>query len=489
MSEVTQFLPILLLILMPLQSEPPSEEALEWFRKADELIGTPKEYSQEQVDYLLKAIELAPDLAPAHYNLAIIYRHQGRFDEAVAHCDRLIEISPEDARGYAFKARLLLEIGETGTVLPLLEKAVEMDPDDYIAWSDLGRAAYLERRYERAAEAFARVVESNPAPDAYFDLALAQQSLEQFDEAVENYQRYLAHHPESFEAHYYLGLIYRLRSDDKKALEHWLEAERHQPDDPDLARELGSLYLEMGNRAEAEKRLNQLEAKSPQVLANLGILAKEEGRFPEAARLLRSSLMEDPRKGLVWGHLGDVLAALDQHEEAEAAYRKAIELDPSDFDSTLNLGSLLANQGREDESRGLLERSVELRPDSGEPHFTLGIVLERIGRSASAREHYQKALDKGFDSARLRFRLAVLESRAGRRDEAMTHLAACFAREPEKYVPIVFQDLRAVTGDFDSIRYTGAFKELMDRYQEYWTLGEEPSPASPASPAPPTSRP
>ncbi len=130
--------------------------------------------------------------------------------------------------------------------------------------------------------------------------------------------------------------------------------------------------------------------------------------------------------------------------------------------------SLLANLGKLEESRRLLAQAVQLKPESGEAHFNLGIVLERQSDSDAAFEHYLKALECGFDQARLHFRLAVLYSRRQDHRNALDHLAAAFQRDPAKLVPLVYDSLRAVSGDFDAIRYTPEFNALMEQYRQYW---------------------
>ena len=45
------------------------QEAMVWFKKAEEMIGTPEENSDEQAALFLKAIQIKPDFVEAHFNL------------------------------------------------------------------------------------------------------------------------------------------------------------------------------------------------------------------------------------------------------------------------------------------------------------------------------------------------------------------------------------------------------------------------------------
>jgi hypothetical protein len=48
------------------------QEAMAWFKKAEAMIGTPKENSQEQADLFKKALGIKPDFIEAHFNLGLI---------------------------------------------------------------------------------------------------------------------------------------------------------------------------------------------------------------------------------------------------------------------------------------------------------------------------------------------------------------------------------------------------------------------------------
>lgn len=465
--------PILLLLLLQGVSaqstaEPPAE-AMEWFRKADDLIGTPDEGSETQIGYLRRTVELAPDFAPAHFNLALILRRQGRLDEAIRHCDELIRIEPGDVRGWWFKGGILLEQGRYEEARPILSQAALLAPEDYRVGDEWAEASYRSGNFADAVEAWERILDRHPEPaEILFNIGLAWQRLGQLDAAAARYREHLASRPGNFQGRFLLGLVLRQQGKLEEARAEWLKAEQLEPDNPELLQALGDLYLDLEQPDEARRRLDRM-VKVPAVSrANLGIAAKQSGDFGEAARLFRGVLDEDPDNALVWAHLGDTLAALDRFPEAADAYARAIALDPGDFDSHLNLGVLRANLGAPEEAARLLSRAVELQPGSGEAHFNLGIVQERLEQPQSAFEHYLKSLQLGYDAARLHFRVAVLYARSSDREKALEHLAKAFERDPSNLVPLVFDSLRAVTGDFDGIRYTREFNELMERHRRYW---------------------
>jgi len=273
-----------LLLLLGVAQDPPPD-AVEAFQKGESLIGTPQEFSDQQVEFFLKATELFPAFDAAQYNLAVVYRHRGELEKALTHARKLIEINPSDDRGYGFTGRLLLEMNRPVEAAPVLEKAVQLAPDNDYYWSDLADLYYRNEQFEKAVDALQHVLELKPlATEVYFNIALAQQNLGQTGKAINSYQKFLASEPGNFRGHFNLGLLYQKQGDRENALEQFLLAERMEPDNPDLAQALGNLYLDQGQLESARARLERAGGDRPQNLANLGVVAKRAGRPREAPR-------------------------------------------------------------------------------------------------------------------------------------------------------------------------------------------------------------
>jgi protein O-GlcNAc transferase len=78
-------------------------------------------------------------------------------------------------------------------------------------------------------------------------------------------------------------------------------------------------------------------------------------------------------------NLGNLLADAQRKQEAEAEYRKALQVEPSDADARYNLSLLLEEEDRLPEALRELRRTAELAGDDREVLQTLARVLERAG--------------------------------------------------------------------------------------------------------------
>jgi tetratricopeptide (TPR) repeat protein len=102
-----------------------------------------------------------------------------------------------------------------------------------------------------------------------------------------------------------------------------------------LWNELGSIYYNTGAYADAIhafERAIELDRSYAWSYSNLASLYSRQGRYEEALPLYKKELSlvrEAKDKALLWNRMGDTYRRLDQHDQAAAAYRKAMELDPN----------------------------------------------------------------------------------------------------------------------------------------------------------------
>lgn len=118
------------------------------------------------------------------------------------------------------------------------------------------------------------------------------------------------------------------------------------------------------------------------------------GRPAEAVPLYRDLLEDDPGSALLWTNLGNAEAGRGEAALAEAAYRRALELDPANADALNNLAWLLLEQGdRLAEAEELARRAVAAGgPDPYLALDTLGRTLRARGRCREAIEVLTQAL-------------------------------------------------------------------------------------------------
>lgn len=86
-------------------------------------------------------------------------------------------------------------------------------------------------------------------------------------------------------------------------------------------------------------------------------------------------------------------AAEQNRANAEAAFRRVIQIDPNFAEAYANLGSILANQNKLAEALPNFETAIRLKPNVPEFHYMLGQVLYAQNKRADAVESVKKARD------------------------------------------------------------------------------------------------
>jgi tetratricopeptide (TPR) repeat protein len=101
------------------------------------------------------ALALNPELPFAHYAMAIVSIAQRRFQVAEQHLNAALALEPGNPSLLRALAQLYGLWNRRGKVLPLLEKAREIDPNDADTWAALAEHQ-RDRRDFKQAEALAR---------------------------------------------------------------------------------------------------------------------------------------------------------------------------------------------------------------------------------------------------------------------------------------------------------------------------------------------
>jgi Flp pilus assembly protein TadD len=178
-----------------------------------------------------------------------------------------------------------------------------------------GQAAAPPDVTAKLKETFAKAVEAGKAG--------------QLDQAEALYKDVLAAAPNAPEVHFNLGVIYRRRKDWPSAEAEFKKAVELQPDHSGNYAALAAMYEASG---QMDKAMDVLTQASPRF--------EQDGRFQF--------------------QLGVACMNAGRQEEAAAAFRKAVELDPSNPEGYFYLGTLAVSRNQIAEAISSLEKYVAL---------------------------------------------------------------------------------------------------------------------------------
>jgi len=121
----------------------------------------------------------------------------------------------------------------------------------------------------------------------------------------------------------------------------------------------------------------------------------KQGDRVGAAAALREAIAIEPGVAAWHCDLAVLCQTSGQIDEAEAAYRRAVECDSALRQAWYNLGCLLNDQDREAEALECFHQAVRLAPDYAAAHHNLAQSLFNLGNTDEAIAHYRRAVALG----------------------------------------------------------------------------------------------
>lgn len=213
----------------------------------------------------------------------------------------------------------LLAAGRADEAVPVLKSIVESDPEITDAWAQLGKAYEQLGRYQKALASYQEAIRRSPSAAPKFALAIAS--------------------------------IYLYLNDMTKAESHAKAGRSADPQMADLV--LGVVALERGDFADAEAKARSAMTARLYKDSAIVLLARsrvKQGRPDEAVRMLDELQADIAQRGAQLPPLmefvrGDALMRLGRVEEAEAAFRREIELFPRDTEAYASLAAVYLSKG------------------------------------------------------------------------------------------------------------------------------------------------
>ena len=145
---------------------------------------------------------------------------------------------------------------------------------------------------------------------------------------------------------------------------------------------------------------------------------------PLAALMDPAPVIEDSSAAQYFAAASILDGSPDNFDEAAAAYRRALEIDPYLVPALINLANIHYSRDEIAEAQALYERAIALEPDVFEAHFNLGNIFHDLGRYREAQGCYRDALKLNATYADAHFYLAVTLEKNGQSQEARAHWKA-----------------------------------------------------------------
>jgi len=370
--------------------------------------------------------EMWVDVADVDVNMGVVYRHLGRYEEALG--------KYEEARRVYVAHKMWVDVAD-------------VDVNMGVVYDKLGRYEEALERFEEARRVFVEhemwvdvaEVDVNMG-NVYAQLGRYEEALERFEEARRVFVKYemwvtVAHVDVN------MGVVYDELGRYEEALGKYEEARRVYVeremwvDVAEVDGNMGVVYAELGRYEEALERFEEARrvfvehdiwVDVADVDMNMGVVYHSLGRYEEALERFEEARRVyvahemwvdvagvDVNMGVVYDKLGRYEEALRQYEEARRVYvEREMWVKVADVD--VNMGNVYAQLGRYEEALGKYEEALQIwdsiPPPPGMSYSYPAqrwILYKNRGLAYEALHQWEEAL------ASYREALAVIESIRG----------------------------------------------------------------------------
>lgn len=364
-----------------------------------------------------------PDRCLLHRSIAL--QLGGTGEVALQEVETAIQLKPDSGPLYTLKAWLLLRRGAPDDAVMLLEQA---------RLSDVGREGFyhlarhllaLDRENsELALEALEKAIEPLPR-DPYVQLVAARfyWSQAQLEKAVAAFRRALE-----------AGAARR------EGAELWAEF---------------AMALDASGKTEeaiaAFREGSDLEPGNASLARHLASLLRGTGRYDEALEILARAARARPERPELFVAWGDAAARMWRTEQAEQAYRLALEAEETP-EARVGLARMLDRRGRLQRAQKMLEELLTRHPHHGDARVALGNVLARRGQTKRTVETLQQAARESDSEATARIALSQHYRRTGEHKEAIHQAQIALAADTSPAGYAALARAFVASGDFDNAR-------------------------------------
>jgi tetratricopeptide (TPR) repeat protein len=122
-------------------------------------------------------------------------------------------------------------------------------------------------------------------------------------------------------------------------------------------------------------------------------LDEEPSTMSEAEALYRRALELDPWLAIAYTNLGNICFRRNDEEQAEALYRRALEIEGTQPEAQYNLGYVMLERGRAADAIDFFRGAIESDPRFADAYFNLAMAYEQIGDPSKARPCWRKYLE------------------------------------------------------------------------------------------------
>jgi len=396
---------------------------------------------------------------------------KNRLDEATKLNDPILKASPRDVDSLVYRGQIQLRQGNAGGAVESLQDALRNDPNNAVAHYQLGIAFDQQHDDKRAESEWHEAVRLKPdMPDAQEALARVQLRRGDTEGLLQTAQQLISAKPPAADGFLLRAVVEVSRQKFTDAESDLRKAMELAPASPAPYIQMGAMRLSQKQFGEAEKFYQQALEKDPSSAEGLrGLMAAyiQDKQVEKALAAANEQIAKSPNNSSFYDLLGTVLfESRKDTKGAEAALRKAVELDKNNSNALVKLGKVQIAEGAADQALATYQQSIKDNPREVTFYILAGEIYESKSQWDQAKAMYQQALNIQSDNPTASNNLAYLILQQG----GNVDLALAMAQTARRGIPDSpnFADTLGW-----SYYQKGVYKSAISLFQESLRLSEK----------------
>ncbi len=395
---------------------------------------------------------------------------KNRLDEATKLNNEVLKNNPKDSDALVYRGQILIRQNNASGAVDALQLALKNDPNNGVAHYHLGLAYDMQHNEAQAESELRAAVSARP------DLIEAQRALStlelrsgDFDDLAATAEQIINGAPTAPDGYLLRALVAMNRKKFSDAEQDMRKAAEVAPASPAPYVQLGNLRQVQKQYPEAIKLYQQALDKDPasneglQGMMNTYLLQKQ---LDQAIAAAKTQIAKSPNSGGFYDLLGTALSEKKDFSGAEAALRKAVELDKNNSDALFKLAQVEVAEGSPSRALATDLQSIKDHPREIQFYLLAGMMYETQSNFNEAKAMYQQALNLQPDNPLASNNLAYVMLRQG----GNVDVALAMAQTARRGMP----DSAAAA---DTLGYAffqkGVYQSAIDMFRESLRLNEK----------------
>jgi len=264
------------------------------------------------------------------YLLAVAYRYQKSIDKALETTDKLIELSPNNARVRQERGYNYLAKNQSEHAIVAFSEAVKINPALLASWQSLLKLYSIKNQQVLLAKVKVQIgyLEQLPKELLAVQEMMHDGQLLKAEKLCRHYLQNNKHHVDGMRLLAEIGIEFKIYDDAEFLLESCTEL---APDNVMARAQYVSLLITLGKYRKAKQQVDYLLKNQPdnfRFLVARGSVLIGLGQIDEGISILKHALAKEANRPGVYLELGHALKTKGDFEQAVKAYKKAYQLKP-----------------------------------------------------------------------------------------------------------------------------------------------------------------